>query len=174
MPWAAIMKNLEAEEFELIPPDKKVDADDPRYGPEVHIVPCKFDTGDPKTLCFGVHEFSESCACHPTKEKQANGRTIISHKDTEAAGEHPRFRLDEIEERLAATPSYMLAQRKLLELQVKALKKQTSADYGRAERNPERTSEAEQKNSGAAFAQLTAHFGVVPITHDMGGCPGCS
>lgn len=57
MAWGAVMKNLEVDKFELIPPEKHVDADDPRYGDEVHIVPIYDDPEAPNRMTFGAHDF---------------------------------------------------------------------------------------------------------------------
>jgi hypothetical protein len=56
-----------------------LDADDPIYGDDVHIVPVVEDKKDPTYLSFGVHDFVRDCACHPKVEPRAGGRTIISH-----------------------------------------------------------------------------------------------
>lgn len=79
MGWATCIMNLEAGKMELIPPEKRPDVDDPRYGSEVHIVPV-VDVGEYHS--WGGHEFEESCYCHPEVRKQVYGRTLIVHKDT--------------------------------------------------------------------------------------------
>jgi len=79
MRWAVCMKNLEADKMQLITPDMTVDADDPRFSDEVHIVPVSEDQQDPEWLSFGVHDFVRNCCCHPKVEPRAGGRAIISH-----------------------------------------------------------------------------------------------
>jgi hypothetical protein len=79
MRWAVCIKNLEVGKMQLITPDMTVDADDPRYGDEAHIVPVSENQADPDYLSFGVHDFVRDCACHPTVETRCGYRTIISH-----------------------------------------------------------------------------------------------
>lgn len=80
MRWAVCMKNIEAGNWQLITPDMTVDADDPRFDGEVHIVPVSEHPDDPYRLEFGVHDFVRDCTCHPKVQPQCFGRTIISHR----------------------------------------------------------------------------------------------
>lgn len=81
MPWAAVMMNLESGKFELIPPSRRVDSNDPLYADEVHIVPIYDDPEIPNRMVFGVHDFTEACPCHPTRQEQVHGRTMILHRE---------------------------------------------------------------------------------------------
>lgn len=83
MQWATCLKNLEVGKMEIVPMGVKVDADDPRYGQEVHIVPCKQeDITDVWRFKFGVHELTRDCYCRPQVREQVHGRTLIIHRDT--------------------------------------------------------------------------------------------
>lgn len=79
MRWAVCVKNLEVGKMQLITPDMTLDADDPIYGDDVHIVPVVEDKKDPTYLSFGVHDFVRDCACHP-KVQDGLSRTIITHQ----------------------------------------------------------------------------------------------
>ncbi len=81
MRWAVCVKNLEAGQMQLITPDMTVDADDPRFGDDVHIVPVSEDQKDSDYLSFGVHDFVRDCYCHPKVQEQCYGRTLISHRE---------------------------------------------------------------------------------------------
>lgn len=81
MPWAVAMMNLEAGKMQLIEKDCEPDADDPRYGDEVHIVPCKDHPTLPNHLSFGVHDFHSDCYCHPEVREQVFGRTMVIHRE---------------------------------------------------------------------------------------------
>lgn len=79
MRWAVCVKNLEAGQMQLITPDMTVDADDPRFGDEVHIVPVVENQKNLGWIDFGVHNFVRDCYCHPKIEPRGSGKTIISH-----------------------------------------------------------------------------------------------
>lgn len=78
---AVCVKNLITGKMEVIPPGKRIDANDPIYADDIHLVPVKEDTGDPDTLDFGIHEFSELCFCHPQRQESVFGRTMIIHSE---------------------------------------------------------------------------------------------
>lgn len=80
MRWAVCIKNVEIGKMVLITPHMSVDADDPRFDQDVHIVPVFEDPEDPYRLDFGVHDFVRGCVCHPKIKEQCFGRTIISHQ----------------------------------------------------------------------------------------------
>jgi hypothetical protein len=82
MPWAVVMKNLETGKMEIIPANVRVDANDPRFGLNVHIVPMSPDLENPGCHWFGVHEFAESCCCRPEIQEQVYGGRLVIHRES--------------------------------------------------------------------------------------------
>lgn len=80
MRWTVCMKNIEVGKWQLITPDMTVDADDPRFDNEVHIVPVNVNPKQPDYLSFGVHDFIRECCCHPQIQELCHSRTIITHR----------------------------------------------------------------------------------------------
>ena len=82
MQWATCLMNLEVGKMELVTPDNVPDGDDPKYGEDVHIVPCfAEDEGREWEHSFGLHEFTKECACHPKLKKLEGGRLLIIHTE---------------------------------------------------------------------------------------------
>ncbi len=62
----------------LVSEGMEIDADDPAYERDVHIVPCRLE-GDEHV--FGVHELERACCCHPEIRHKDNGRTQVIHSE---------------------------------------------------------------------------------------------
>lgn len=60
----------------LVTEGMEIDADDPAYEREVHIVPCHHIDG---IFSFGAHCCTRSCYCHPEIQERGRGRTLIVH-----------------------------------------------------------------------------------------------
>jgi hypothetical protein len=83
MPWAVAIRRLDIGKIQLVTDDLKVDCDDPNYGDDVHVVPCKvvpLSDGYVDTT-FGSHEFTRKCYCDPVLESQLLGKNIIRHRE---------------------------------------------------------------------------------------------
>jgi hypothetical protein len=79
MVWIVVVKNRETGRLELVTPSSEFDPEDPRYDPEINVVPFKVEP-DPKRLDFGFHELAYNCVCHPKISSSTSGQTIISHR----------------------------------------------------------------------------------------------
>lgn len=79
--WAVCLKNLESDKWQMIPCGEHVDHDDPRYGDEIHVMPCFDDPQVENHLNFGFHDFSRECVCHPKLQPQASGKVMIIHNE---------------------------------------------------------------------------------------------
>jgi hypothetical protein len=79
MPYGTFLMDIEAGKYMLVTPENKPDADDPRYGDEVHIVPLVALDGH---LSLVGHECSLSCYCRPSVRKQVWNRTLVIHNET--------------------------------------------------------------------------------------------
>jgi hypothetical protein len=72
------MQEADGGRFEVIPKEARIDADDPRYEQDVHIMPC---TNGEEGISFGAHEPSLKCYCQPRVESPVGGRTRIIHRE---------------------------------------------------------------------------------------------
>jgi hypothetical protein len=80
--WAKCIENVQMGKMEIIPPEKRVLADDPRYAPEIHIVPCRpEDVTNIFEFQLGAHDFSQQCYCRPKIQHCADGRMIVIHSE---------------------------------------------------------------------------------------------
>ena len=78
IPWVICLLEAGSGRRVLVTEGMEIDADDPAYEQDVHIVPCYFDG---QKYRFGVHEFERTCDCHPEIQAKAHGRTLVVHSE---------------------------------------------------------------------------------------------
>jgi len=79
MPWAIAIREVESQNWILVTSETRIDADDPRYEQDVHVVPCAEDVQDARFLSMGGHDFTRQCCCQPRIEEEVNRRPMVIH-----------------------------------------------------------------------------------------------
>ncbi len=78
-PWVACVRETKSGRMATVELEARIPRrHDLDYDEDVHIVPYKL-TEDRD--CYGRHEFTRDCCCHPEVMEQVNGRTFVWHSE---------------------------------------------------------------------------------------------
>lgn len=81
MPLVACLHNVETGEYECLLEGQHIDADDPKYAEDVHVIPVTGEFNEKTVDTIGYHTMDRKCICGPRIEEQLNNRNLIWHKE---------------------------------------------------------------------------------------------
>lgn len=74
--WVLAIHNMMDGDIQILTEGMQVWDDDPMFGDDVHVVPCREEGDD---LMFGPHDFTRECYCTPAVQPNVRGKNLVIH-----------------------------------------------------------------------------------------------